>query len=220
MRTITGRLVLTPCLLLKDTGGQRPNKPLIGDCCPIGFMCATATDAPCRLTLRLNVITETMMITVGSMVSSWMTTRIDPPSTDAARVREVINDSTILTTSQIGGIIGGVLGAALVVVAGVVLLIRRRRQQQLVADRPEDLFQKSELDGQGWQRVELHEMTSGAKTSELDGQSCQPTELAGENGPVELVGTQLQHELVGGYDSHGTSELYGAVPYSRFGSST
>jgi hypothetical protein len=103
-----------------------------------------------------------------------------------------------------------------VVLAGIVLMIRHRRQQQLAVDRPEDLVQKGELDGNGWQRAELHEMTSGSNTSELDGQTCQPSELSGENGPAELVGTQQQHELVGGYESHGTSELYGGVAYSRF----
>lgn len=219
----------------------------IGDCCPNGYTCAMATDAPCLLTLRLDLATITITRTIGSMVSLWITTTmIDPPSTAADRVQEVIspiatisssqtatssnsmsappgtepvNDNS-LTTSQIGGLIGGVLGAALAILAGIVLLIRRRRQQRLARDRPEDPFQKGELNGDGWQRAELHEVTSGYKTSELDGQPCRPAELSSENGPSELAGRQLQHEPVGGYESHGTPELNGAVPYSRFSTRT
>ncbi|EAQ92115.1 predicted protein [Chaetomium globosum CBS 148.51] len=176
-----------------------------GDCCPNGYMCATATDAPCRLTLRLDFVTETITSTVGSMVSVWTTTSaIDPPSTAADRVPEISSSDSSLTASQIGGIIGGVLGAVLAIITVVVLLIRRRRKELLAAGHSERVFQKGELDGQGWQRAELQEMASGNHIV-----------------PAELAGGHSQHELVGSYEAHGTSELHGSRPYySPLGTNT
>ena len=193
-----------------------------GDCCPNGYICDTATDVPCRLTLRLNQVTETVTVTGLGFTEIRTTTGIVGPTLTAVdRVPEAIaretttsnsgpgaaqqtdttnldsgtssNDSSGLTSQQIGGIMGGVLGAALLLLAGSAFLVlrhrrRRRRQREAAgADGPENPFEKKELDGQGWQRAELPSQTAAA----------------------EMAGSHPEFELPGDFEGHGRSELDG-----------
>jgi hypothetical protein len=159
----------------------------------IGLEIATRTTSP-SLTAAVDRVLELLSETGTSSDSS-------PRDTEPA------NDSG-LTTQQVGGIIGGVLGAALLVLAGIVILIRRIRQRRFGAESPESRFEKAELDGQS------KDIASGYQTTQLHGKVRQFVEMSSQTGPVELVGKDLHHELVGGYEAHGTSELHGAVPYS------
>jgi hypothetical protein len=103
------------------------------------------------------------------------------------------NDSSGLTSQQIGGIVGGVLGASLLLLAAgsafLVLRHRRRRRRWVAANwhGPENPYEKKELDGQDWQRAEL------------------PSHIMS----VEVTGSHPEYELPGGYEVHGTSELDG-----------
>ncbi|KAK4034065.1 hypothetical protein C8A01DRAFT_19089, partial [Parachaetomium inaequale] len=171
-----------------------------GDCCPNGYICDTATDVACRLTLRLNQVTETLTATTRGFMEIWTTTGIVGPALTAVdRVPEAQTDTASndgggtssndsgLTSQQIGGIVGGVLGAALLLLAGSAFLVlrHRRRQQRRAADGPENPYEKKEMDGQGWGRAELPSQTAAA----------------------EVLGSYPEYELPGGYEVHGTSEL-------------
>ncbi|KAK3290156.1 uncharacterized protein B0H64DRAFT_413527 [Chaetomium fimeti] len=198
-----------------------------GDCCPNGYICDTATDTPCRLTLMADTVTQTSVElitstgTFGVMESLRTTTRTIAPSvvavgrmqeassTSGPQETEPINDNG-LTPQQIGGIIGGVLGAILLILTFILLLIRHRRGRRQVATYPGTPFQKGELDSQESQLGEIKSTTSGHHLPELDGDVRQVVELSEHNMPIE-IGEHLHHELVGGYEAHGTSEMDGAL---------
>ncbi|KAK3362494.1 hypothetical protein B0T25DRAFT_626918 [Lasiosphaeria hispida] len=197
-----------------------------GDCCPFGYHCDSLVQ--CRLTLKLNEETETITTTnsdgafevktttfvVGPSVTAAdrilqaaITTSTkatsDPPATGPAAQTD--SGSGGLTGGQVGGIVGGVVGSVLLLAAaaaGVFVLVRLRKRGQagLKAD--------GSSSGTGG-HSEDHELDAYlSEKLELD-VDVQRLELGSESAHVEMQGTRLEHELVGGYETHGVSELHG-----------
>lgn len=145
------------------------------------------------------------------------TTRVIGPSVTAAdrillvdpAAESPQNAGGSLTSPQIGGIVGGVLGGLLLFsTAGISLLIlyrQRWRSEGANGDEATGVthpFEKPEMDGQGAERAELGE----SYCFELSSDDT-PTELSSHNLPVELEATSAMHELIGGSAAHGMSEL-------------
>ncbi|CAM1508952.1 Fc.00g026910.m01.CDS01 [Cosmosporella sp. VM-42] len=180
-----------------------------GDCCPYGYLCDTNSDVQCRLTLKLNEVTETLygsgtavsrtVILVGDSVTA--ADRI-PPATSTDSTPKGSNSSG-LSSPEIGGIVGGALGGFLLLLTGgLYLLIRNRRRRS------------AEKGGVG--------VADSSGKPELDGQGVQLVELGGEDTLAEMQETHREYELVGGYEAHGISELEGTPReqslYTRNGS--
>ncbi len=140
-------------------------------------------------------------------------TRITPASEE-----KPVSVSSSLNSAQIAGIVIGAVtscGLVLVTVIATFVTIRRRKGRQ-IGENPESPNSKAsdkelatsnpldegEMDGHGIARVELDN-------------ACLPEMDDGSQGPVEAQGSWMDHELAGGYEARGVSELEGSPPSQR-----
>lgn len=187
--------------------------PITGGCCPFGYSCDTNNSTRCRLTLKLNEQTEVITTTSGSRTSVYTTTSIVGPSVTAAgRIAMTSpadssgggssnsNASAGLTGSQVGGIAAGVVGGTLLLASATWFTMAKKRKEKIQGsgDDGEDAnaFEKQELDGEG---LKHYELVTDHHRIELDA----------KDGLTEVQGGRLDHELPGGYETHGVSELEG-----------
>ncbi|KAK4442639.1 hypothetical protein QBC34DRAFT_479865 [Podospora aff. communis PSN243] len=164
-----------------------------GGCCAGGYTCDSSLPTKCQLTLKVNVKTSTFT-TDGTAATS---TYLEPEHTAVDRIAldrgENNTGSGRLSRPQIGGIVGGFLGGiALVATLIAWLWIRYKRRQ-----RPEE----AEVEVV---EEEKKEAIDDTKPPEIGGEEVSRSEMLVEPGEGGLG-----HELVGGYQAHGISELEG-----------
>ena len=159
----------------------------LGDCCPNGYNCDSSAD--CVAVFKLTATTITYL---SSNALRTITSTIGGGKTVVARVPASGSSTapTSLSGSQIGGISGGLAGGMLLILAALYLFARHRR-----AGRRRTDSSASGLDSLG--------------KPELEAQDTELKELTSYNQFAELEGVVLRHELAGGYDTHGVSEVVG-----------
>jgi len=95
----------------------------------------------------------------------------------------------------------GVVGGIVLLASATWFTMAKKRKEKRKAKLVGNAFEKQELDGQGLTLKHF-------KLLEMDGKSS----------PTEVQAGRLDHELPGGYETHGVSELEGSpVEQSRKG---
>jgi len=110
--------------------------------------------------------------------------------------------SSSLSGAQIAGIVVAGFVVGLSAAAALIILgyrkRRKSRQQRSDGDAAGTNHDRKEMGGTG----DCVEMGGGRHHAELDA----------KGDVVEMVGVELHHELIGGYEKHGISELQGSPP--------
>lgn len=178
--------------------------PPTGDCCPPGYVCDDASS--CLLTMRLSFTAAVLTTTVSSglvpIATNYITTTL-PIGTSQTAVGRILeedrqvtsenNNGNRLTEVQIGAIVGAVVGfLVLVLLSAMGILWRYRTLYRSRRGGSEDVDDKD-----------------ACAKPELDAHDTEAKELSNGKYPVEVPSSPLPHELVGGYEAHGISELDG-----------